>query len=126
MPDHHWESLLASATQEVEETVLALPEVLREKAKALPVIFEKRPSRGLRKDGIEPDTLGLFVGPGYPDEGLTTTPLPPQIVLFLENIWEMAEGDEQAYVEEVHITFMHELGHYLGLEEDGLAERGLD
>jgi predicted Zn-dependent protease with MMP-like domain len=126
MPDRHWENLFASAAQEVEETVLALPDALREKAKALPVTFERRPSRALRRDGIESDTLGLFVGPGYADEGLAAVPLPPQIILFLENIWEMAEGDEEAYATEVRTTFMHELGHYLGLDEDGLAERGLE
>ena len=34
-------------------------------------------------------------------------------------------GDEADYKEEVRITYFHELGHYLGLEEDDLEERGL-
>ena len=52
--------------------------------------------------------------------------LPPQIILFLENIHEMAEGDEEVFLDEVHTTYLHELGHYLGLGEDELSERGLE
>ena len=37
----------------------------------------------------------------------------------------MVGGAEESFEEEVGITFMHELGHYLGLDEDDLDERGL-
>ena len=53
-------------------------------------------------------------------------PLPPQIILFLENIWGVAEANEKLFREEVRTTFLHELGHYLGLDEDELTERGLE
>ena len=33
---------------------------------------------------------------------------------------------EKIFRGEVHTTFLHELGHYLGLDEDGLIERGLE
>jgi len=73
----------------------ALPLPLREQAGKLPVTCEPRPNRALQADGIEPDTLGLFIGPEFADEG--HIPLPPQIILFLENIWELAEGDEKCF-----------------------------
>jgi len=38
----------------------------------------------------------------------------------------MCEAEEDAYREEVRITFLHELGHYLGLDEGDLSERGLE
>jgi predicted Zn-dependent protease with MMP-like domain len=66
----------------------------------------------------------LFTGPEFADEG--NVPLPPQIILFLENIWDFSEGDEGIFGDEVHTTFLHELGHYLGLDEDELTERGLE
>ena len=53
-------------------------------------------------------------------------PLPPQIILFLENLWDMAESEEEAFREEVHTTYLQELGHYLGLDEDDLFDRGLE
>jgi len=115
--------LHALALAEVEATLAALPTPLRERAEKLPVTFERQPNRGLQADGIEKDTLGLFTGMEFAKEG--EVPMLPQIVLFLENIWDSADGDENAFRDEVNTTFLHELGHYLGLDEDQLAERGL-
>jgi predicted Zn-dependent protease with MMP-like domain len=119
-----WEKMRGFALAEVEATLAALPKPLRERAEKLPVTFERRPNADLQADGIEPDTLGLFTGPEFADE--ENVPLPPQIILFLENIWDLAETDGNIFREEVSTTFLHELGHYLGLDEDELTERGLD
>lgn len=119
-----WKKLQALALSEVEATLTALPKPLREPARILPVTFEPVPNAGLIADGIEPDTLGLFVGPEFADEG--TVPMPPQIILFLENLWDFAEAGEEIFREEVRTTYLHELGHYLGLDEDELTERGLE
>ena len=120
----NWKKLRALALAEVEATLAALPKPLRERAEKLPVTFERQPNAGLQADGIEADTLGLFTGPEFADEG--NVPMPPQIILFLENLWDFAEGDEEIFRDEVHTTFLHELGHYLGLDEDELTERGLE
>jgi predicted Zn-dependent protease with MMP-like domain len=122
--DVPWKKLRALARAEVEATLAALPAPLRERAEKLPVTFEGVPNAGLQADGIEADTLGLFTGAEFAEEG--TVPLPPQIILFLENLWDFAEGNEETYREEVHTTYLHELGHYLGLDEDALTERGLE
>jgi len=103
---------------------MALPKPLRERVKELPVTFERRPHAEFQADGIEADTLGLFVGPEFADE--ENVPMPPQVILFLQNIWDVAETDEKLFREEVRTTFLHELGHYLGLDEDGLTARGLE
>ena len=68
--------------------------------------------------------LGLFAGAEFADEEMN--PMPAQIVLFLENVLEFAEGDEKTFCEEVRTTFLHELGHYFGLDENDLAGRGLE
>ena len=119
-----WDKLKKLALTEVEATLAELPAPLQERARQLPVTFERVPNRALIADGIAPDTLGLFTGPEFADEG--AVPMPPQIILFLENLWDFAEGDEEIFSEEVHTTLLHELGHYLGLNEDDLTERGLD
>jgi predicted Zn-dependent protease with MMP-like domain len=120
----NWKKLSELALTEVEATLVTLPEPLRESAEKLPVTFERQPNAGLQEDGIEADTLGLFTGPEFADE--ENVLLPPQIILFLENLWDLAEGDEEVFRDEVHTTFLHELGHYLGLDEDELTDRGLD
>jgi predicted Zn-dependent protease with MMP-like domain len=120
----NWNRLCEIASAEVEATLEALPKPLRERAQKLPVTFECRPNAGLQADGIEADTLGLFTGPEFADE--EHVPLPPQIILFLENLWDFAEADEKLFREEVRTTFLHELGHYLGLDENELTRRGLE
>jgi predicted Zn-dependent protease with MMP-like domain len=119
-----WKKLCLLASAEVEETLLALPAPLRERARQLPITFERRPNSAQQADDILPDTLGLFVGPEFAEEG--SVPLPPQIILFLENIWDLSEGEEGFFCDEVRVTLLHELGHYLGLDEDGLTLRGLE
>ena len=121
-----WEHLKKLAAGEVEATLAALPTPLRERAAALPVTFERVPNAAFVAEGIEPDTLGVFTGPAFADEEQSTSPLPPQIILFLHNLWGLADGDEEVFLDEVHTTYLHELGHYLGLDEDDLIDRGLD
>lgn len=116
--------LQALALDEVAATLKALPKPLRERARQVPVTFEPVPNAGLLADGIAPDTLGLFVGPDFANE--MSVPMPPQIILFLDNLWDQAEQNEEWFLEEVHTTYLHELGHYLGLDEDDLIERGLE
>jgi len=123
MPNN-WNSLQRMALAEVEAILAALPAPLRERARQLPITFERVPNAGLQADGVEADTLGLFVGPEFAEE--TNVPMPPQIILFLENINDFAENHPDIFREEVRTTLLHELGHYLGLDEDGLTERGLD
>ena len=122
----NWKKLHTLALEEVKAILAALPAPLRDRAQALPVTFERRPNVAHRRDGIEPDTLGLFVGPEFACEETTALPLPPQIILFLENLRDFSEGNEEFFREEVRTTFLHELGHYLGLDEDELTDRGLE
>lgn len=121
---NHWQHLQSLALEEIEATLAELPEPLRERAKQLPVTFEPTPNAGLIADGIEADSLGLFTGAEFAEEG--HVPMPPQIILFLENLWDFAEQDEEIFLDEVNTTYLHELGHYLGLDEDDLFERGLE
>jgi predicted Zn-dependent protease with MMP-like domain len=121
-------SALARIAQEV---VLAaqrrLPAEVREVAAAVPVCYEAVPNDAILAEGWEPDILGLFVGHEHGGELRDdVAPLPPQILLFLENLWDYAEGDTGLYRDEVRLTYLHELGHYLGWDEDEVARRGLE
>lgn len=125
MADAFWNFLLVRAEREVRATLAALPARLREAAQGLPVLYEHFPSDELVADGVEPDTLGLFVGSAFPDEEGGGA-LPPQIILYLENLWDAADGVEAVYAREIRTTLLHELGHYLGLDEADLEARGLE
>ncbi len=67
--------------------------------------------------------LGLFVGISR-DQGSSFSPggeLPPRILLFKRNL-ERLVLDHDELAEQIAITLYHELGHYLGLDEDELAD----
>lgn len=121
----NWSHILDLAQKEVSATLAELPDELRARAEPLPVVYERVPGPEMIDEVVQPDTLGLFVGEAFPDGEGGPSPLPPQIFLFLENLWEFAGGDEEIYLDEVHVTYIHELGHYLGLNEEELDERGL-
>ncbi len=120
----HWCHLQTLAQSEVESILTTLPEALRPAAKALPVQYAERPDAAFVDDGIDPEVLGLFVGSDIVEPG--ESPLPPQIILYLENLWDFAEQHEDIYRDEVRTTYLHELGHYLGLGEGELQQRGLE
>jgi predicted Zn-dependent protease with MMP-like domain len=114
----HYEILSRLAQAEVHETLAALPRELCQKVDAVPVFLEACPDADDVASGVEPDTLGYF------DEGSPEAPT-PRIRLWLENIWDYADGDEEIFREEVHTTLLHEIGHLLGWGEEEIEERGL-
>lgn len=122
----NWKRLLALAQAEVRGTIQRLPARLRAHAEQLPVTYEPFPNDAILDDGFEPDLLGLFVGQAIGDEATGFGDVPSQIILFLENLWDFSEGDDAIYREEVRTTYLHELGHFLGLDEIDLEERGLE
>ncbi len=118
--------LTTIAVQVVTAAQRRLPPTVRAAAAAVPVCYEAWPNDALIAEGCEEDILGLFIGHEHHGELAEGQPLPPQIMLFLENIWDLAEGDETVYRDEVRLTYLHELGHYLGWDEEEIARRGLE
>ncbi|MDR1304088.1 MAG: metallopeptidase family protein [Verrucomicrobiales bacterium] len=119
-------ALTAIAEAEVKKIHAKLPPDLAALAARVAVHFATVPDAALLADGFEPDLLGLFDGTAYAGELNTDMPSPPQIFLYLENLHDYADGDPAAFRAEARLTYLHELGHYLGWDEDDLAARGLD
>lgn len=118
--------LTAIATEIVSKAQRQLPGPVREAAQAVPVHCERKPSTSVLADGFAEDLLGLFSGASREEQQAGETASPPQIFLYLDNLWDYAEEDVPAFREEVRLTYLHELGHYLGWDEEDLAERGLE
>lgn len=121
-----WKELCRIADETIQHTRGRLPPEIRGPAEKVPVTLAPFPEGAMLQDeNVEPDILGLFVGPSLAEAGQGGGALPPQILLFLENLWDEADGDPTRFREEVRITYLHELGHYLGWDEGEIAERGL-
>jgi predicted Zn-dependent protease with MMP-like domain len=103
-----------------------LPPEIRGLARNVAVHYERLPADDVIAAGFEADILGLFTGSEHGSELAQDMPLPPQILLYLDNLWDFAEDDLEIFREEVRLTYLHELGHYLGWDEDQIAARGLE
>jgi predicted Zn-dependent protease with MMP-like domain len=118
--------LTALAVDTVTATQLSLPPELRPLALAVPVHYQSLPDDDVIADGFPEDILGLFTGDPHGSELAHDQPSPPQILLYLENLWDYTEGELPLFREETRLTYLHELGHYFGWDEDELAARGLE
>ncbi len=115
------------AADSVALTQGRLPKEIRSLARAVPVCTMKpRPRPICWQEGFEPDILGLFTGSPHGSEFAEDNPSPPQIILYINNIWDFSENDAARFRNESRLTYLHELGHYLGWDEDEVAARGLE
>jgi predicted Zn-dependent protease with MMP-like domain len=114
----------------VDEAAASLPENLRAHLGELAVVVEDLPRRELFEadagDAISPSVLGLFVGRNLREESVFDLPgLPRTVFLYQRNLERECRSPEDL-VREIRQTLYHELGHYLGLEEEDLEARGLE
>ena len=121
---------LVRLTQIAADTVGAaqrqLPPEIRALARNVAVHYERAPADEILAEGFEPDILGLFTGSPHGTELAPDNPAPPQILLYLESLWDFAEEEVDAFRDEVRLTYLHELGHFLGWDEDQVSARGLE
>lgn len=103
-----------------------LPQELRSASDPVITLYQDMPDRPALDQGVEPDLLGLFEGSSRLEADPVSSDSPPRIILYLQNLWDLAEGDSRAFSEEVAATYLHELGHFLGFDEDDLTLRNLD
>lgn len=120
------EQLLTLAEKEIEAVWKKLPPPLLASAQECPLRILLKPTDKQREEmGDEADELlGLFEGSSRL-ENLSSAEQMPSISLFLEAIWEEAGEDVAVYQEEVRVTYLHELGHYLGWGEEEVEAHGL-
>ena len=104
-------------------TLEELPDDFRDAIREVPVIVDDFPSREfvVENPTLGPQILGLFTGNTRND----SHPVPTAIMLFRKNLEKIA-ADRDELESEVRKTLLHEIGHYLGLDEDDLKERGLE
>lgn len=120
-PDLH--QLAESSVKQVRSR---LPPELRTASEPVVTLYQTVPDQVVLDQGFEADLLGLFEGSSRLEGDPHGSEPPPRIILYLENLWDLAEGDPHIFIEEVRTTYLHELGHFLGFDEDDLTLRDLD
>jgi predicted Zn-dependent protease with MMP-like domain/thioredoxin-like negative regulator of GroEL len=72
----------------------------------------------------DPCLFGLYTGTPVPERSLGQLPQLPDVICVYKRNLERMFHDRDDLVEEIRITVLHEIGHYFGLDEDELEERG--
>ena len=103
----------------------SLPAEFRRRLGEVAVMVEDLPSDAVLHDDVpplDPELLGLFVGTALTERTFSgPSAEPPRILLFKRNLERFVE-DADRLREEIARTLHHELGHYLGMDEDGLEQ----
>lgn len=124
--DAHVSRLLRVAEGVVERELRRLPVEIRQAAEACVMEIEFMADCVAAGEGeLDEDLLGLFEGCSLADSEPDLPIHLPRIRLFLDNLWDHAGHDMPTFREEVRLTWLHELGHYLGLDEDQVEALGL-
>jgi predicted Zn-dependent protease with MMP-like domain len=83
------------------------------------------PDRAIDGPDVHPHILGIYHGLSVGDKShFAPYGVPDRIRIFKRNVERLA-GDRDIAREELRITLLHEIGHHLGFDEEGLEEMGL-
>lgn len=119
----------------LDQVLAELPELAKKTLDEIPLIVEDYPSPAIRKaEGLQhrDELCGYFEGVSKPEQSISDGySLPNRIYVFREGNVALAtdeEGqiDREELVRQIRITVLHEIGHYLGMTEEDLAELGYD
>ena len=114
----------------VEDALAALPEGVRRYLSNVAITVEDLPAEEDLLDGdppLSPGILGLFRGAPFGQKASMDpwSHLPSSIVLYQRNL-ERSCSRRGELIEEIGATLVHEVGHFLGLSEEELYQRGLE
>ncbi len=95
-----------------------LPDEMVDGLENLVFVTEDRPADGSL------DLLGLYEGVALTDRGqYGFGELPDRIVLYREPLLALAETLDELR-DEIHVTLVHEIAHFYGIDDDQLHELG--
>jgi predicted Zn-dependent protease with MMP-like domain len=111
----------------VKRAIKRIPPEIREHLHNVLITVQKRPAREVLAE-ISPhrdeSVLGMYQGTSLRDRTLMYPPLyPDTIVLFQEPLEKMC-GTIKELEDQIEITVVHEIAHFLGISEERLAELG--
>ncbi len=113
----------------VQNAIDRIPEEIRKHLLNVTITVQIRPSRDMLAElGMTPDDppLGLYEGASLMERSVLEPLLyPDTIFIFQEPLEQMCET--RAELErEIEITVVHEIAHFLGMDEERLTELGYD
>lgn len=108
------------------DAIANIPRSIRELVEHVPVLVCEFPeSELIQEENVSPQILGLFSGVPRTEAAVTAQARDvDRVFLFKRNLEKVCRTHAEL-VEQIQITVKHEIGHYLGLDEDDLERLGL-
>ena len=115
-----FERLVLQALEEI-------PDKFRDALQNIDIQVRWRPTIAeLRRVGVRRGSLfGLYVGTPLTKRGHHYSMTVPDTILVYQHTHERHCRNDDEIVEQVRQTVLHEVGHYLGIDEDRLQELGI-
>ncbi|MDQ8202758.1 metallopeptidase family protein [Pelagicoccus sp. SDUM812003] len=121
LPRFDWPTLERIAESVVEQCISELPDELREGADRVPCLYRHYHPNAPHIDPEAMYMLGEYIsndgGGGVDESGV--------IVLYLGALKWYCEDEDLDFEDEVRTTYLHELGHHFGWDEEEVEQRGL-
>lgn len=111
----------------VEQAIARVPEEIRRALGNMVITVQDQPSPELLEDlgfGPEEELFGVYSGIPLNERSFSEPPLYPDIIYIFR--WPLEDycRSRRELVEEIEITVVHEIAHYLGFDEAQLQALG--
>ncbi|HDR14150.1 MAG TPA: metallopeptidase family protein [Desulfobacteraceae bacterium] len=104
-----------------------IPPEIRNRMENIVISVQKRPSPELLESmEIPPDEtlFGIFEGVPLSERSVMDPPLYPDTIFIFQEPLETEFSSQHELEEQIEITVVHEVAHYLGMSEEELEELG--
>jgi predicted Zn-dependent protease with MMP-like domain len=104
-----------------------LPDQFRDALENIDIQVRWRPTPAeLRRAGVRRGSLfGVYIGVPLPERGHHYSMALPDTIIIYQQTHERHCRSEAEIVKQARQTVLHEIGHYLGIDEDRLHELGI-
>ncbi len=113
----------------VRRALSRVPAEIGEHLDNIIISVRKRPSKKMLREMDLPDgdaLFGVFRGVPLIERSVTSPSLFPDTILLFQEPLEAACETLEELEEEIEITVVHEVAHFVGMSEERLAELGYD
>ena len=111
----------------VQKAISRIPTDIKDHLDNLVISVRKRPTRAILRAMDMPSgeaLLGVFQGVPLTEQMVTSPPLFPNTIILFQEPLEKTSGSAEELADQIEITVVHEVAHFLGMSEEELVELG--
>ncbi len=111
----------------VQRAIRRVPEKVRETLDNMLITVRDRPSAQLLEEMDLPTDeplMGVYDGIPLPERSVSDPPLYPDTIVLFQEAIELVCDSMEEMEREIEITVVHEIAHFLGMDEEELIELG--